>query len=791
VTRSLLVLASAQALGCALGADVGVAGACVLLALAGFLIGMTLARPASGRALASSLPVLAAAATALGAAGAGVEAFRYDREPLGIWLRDRGGFTEVPVRLEGTVRGDARERGDRMTFVLDVDHAQGPFDAPLPRGRVRVDVGGQAERPVIADGDRVRLQAPLSLPRDFGNPGAFDSVAAARRDGIVALGHCKSARLLTWLGRSPEVGFFRGALADGRAAARRRLRASLPAGPEEGLVRAMVLGDRSGLDPQTSEDFRRAGTFHVLALSGAQVALLAALVVGALRLAGLGPRLVAVAASLAIVAYAAFVGADVPIARAALMAVVVLGGRALDLEADLGNLLGLAAGVLLAEQPSSIEDVGFQLSFGATLGLIALTGPVLRLMPPLPVHLDAALAGSVAAQAPLVPLLAWHFHRLTPAALVLNLLAVPLSTAVLLAGLAVVAVADVPAVAYAIGQVAWWAAHALLRSAEPAGWLPGLAPRVASPGLWALAAYVAGLLLVFRRARVLAGALLVIAACVFMSWPRAARGDGRLHLTVLDAGQGDALVLRSPAGRVLMVDAGGTYDGRFDIGEAVIAPYLWSQGIGRLDGIVVSHAHPDHVGGVGALLRGFPVGVVWEGPAPYADVGYTRLDAEIREAGVNRLGVVRGVRETWDGVALRIAGPPAPALRPRRVRNDDSVVLEVSLGETSFLLTGDVEANGEGRLATLPTTVLKVPHHGSRSSSSGAFLDRIHPLVAVVSAGFRNRFSHPDAGVVERYRQRGVRLYTTASDGAVSVATDGSRVWVTTHRGGPSELRLR
>jgi competence protein ComEC len=185
------------------------------------------------------------------------------------------------------------------------------------------------------------------------------------------------------------------------------------------------------------------------------------------------------------------------------------------------------------------------------------------------------------------------------------------------------------------------------------------------------------------------------------------------------------------------------------------------------------------------------VGVVWEGPAPYADVGYTRLDAEIREAGVNRLGVVRGVRETWDGVALRIAGPPAPALRPRRVRNDDSVVLEVSLGETSFLLTGDVEANGEGRLATLPTTVLKVPHHGSRSSSSGEFLDRIHPLVAVVSAGFRNRFSHPDAGVVERYRQRGVRLYTTASDGAVSVATDGSRVWVTTHRGGPSELRLR
>jgi competence protein ComEC len=642
----------------------------------------------------------------------------------------------------------------------------------------------------VRDGDRLRLFASLSLPRGYGNPGAFDAEGAALHEGWVATGHCKTSQLVTHLGPA-TVSPVRLALARARAWSRQMLRTYVPAGGEEGLVRAMVLGDRSGLPPETAEAFRAAGTFHVLALSGAQVALVAGLLFAALRRAGAGPRATAAVVAAAVTAYAAFVGGDVPIVRAALMTVVVALGRALDFDADLGNLVGLAGGVLLIARPSSVFDVGFQLSFGATLGLVMLTGRIVAWLPRLPLRLDAALAGSLAAQVPLVPFVAAHFHRLTPAALLLNLLAIPLSTAVLLSGFAVLFLAKVPPLAEAAGQLAWWMAHALLHSADPVSALPGLAPRVVSPDLLAVLLYLAGTLLIFRKGRPLAGALVVAAALGSLVWPASARGDGRLRLTVLDVGQGDALVLRSPRGRVRMVDAGGTYDGGFDVGEAVVAPYLWSLGASALDGIVVTHAHPDHAGGVPALLRGFTVRSLWEGPAPRRDPGYATLAKALGASGADARGVVRGTHEEWDGVHVRVLGPGGRGGQPLRVRNDDSVVLEVGLGDVRFLLAGDVEAAGEAALRPRPAMALKVPHHGSRSSSSPAFVDAVAPRVALVSAGLRNRFGHPDPGVVARYRARGVLVLSTAVEGAITLSTDGRQVWLGTHRGGGPEVRLR
>jgi competence protein ComEC len=275
----------------------------------------------------------------------------------------------------------------------------------------------------------------------------------------------------------------------------------------------------------------------------------------------------------------------------------------------------------------------------------------------------------------------------------------------------------------------------------------------------------------------------------WMVVPRIAVGDGRLHLTVLDVGQGDGLVLRSPSGRVRLVDAGGTYDSRFDIGEAVVGPYLWSLGVARLDGIVVTHAHPDHTGGVGAIVRGFQVGDVWEGLGPRQDRTYDQLDEVLTTARINRRSVARGMGEVWDGVGLRVLGPVPAGQRPWRTRNDDSVVLEIVYGDVRLLLTGDVEAGGEARLKTGKVHIAKVPHHGSRSSSSPEFVERIEPRLALVSAGFRNRFGHPHPTVVSRYRRHG-RVLSTAEEGALSISTDGRRIWVSTYEG-VHEERLR
>lgn len=784
MARPLLVLAAVLVLGSAVGEDVGISGAVTLLVLCAVALAAAVSQPVSrlgGWAL-------LAAAGGIGAAASAIEVAAYQRQPLTAWLDERPATGE-PILLEGIAFGDARDRGDRFTLVLDVERAEGPGRALVPPGRVRVDLGGEAPRPEIIDGDRLRLFATLARPRGFGNPGSFDAEGAARSAGIVATGYCKSARLLAVRGRG-EVGLLREATARGRKWARAVFRRFVVAGAEEGLVRAMVLGDRTGVEPSTAETFRAAGTFHVLALSGAQVALLAAVLVGFLRALRASPLVVAVLVSLGITLYAAFVGGDVPVVRAAVMAVVVVWGRALDLDADLANLLGLAALALVVHRPSNVFDVGFQLSFAATLGLLLFTGPWLTLLPRLPLHLHTAIAGSLAAQTALVPFLAAQFHRLTPAALLLNVLAVPLSSAVLLAGFAVLAVASVPWLAQPAGDLAWIAAHALLRSCEPASWLPGLDPRLATPPALAVLVYVAGAASLRKSPTRLRTFGFLALGLWSMGLPRSAVGDGRLRLTVLDVGQGDSLVLRSPSGRVLVVDAGGSYDGRFDVGEAVVGPYLWSHGVGSIEAIVATHAHPDHVGGAKALLRGFAVGAVFEGLAPRRDPVYRAFDEAVVAARVPRRSLARGMMVSFDGAEIRVMGPTPGGVPPWRARNDDSLVLEVRFGDMGFVLAGDVEAAGEGRLDLGPSEVLKVPHHGSRSSSTPAFVRRVAPRIALISAGFRNRFGHPDPTVVARYRQAGARVFRTSEDGALTVSTDGRQVWVETHRDGRPE-RLR
>jgi competence protein ComEC len=774
MARPLLLLAAAFALGSLLGGDLGAREAAVLLTFSGFVLAAALIRFS-----ALSTAGVVAAAVGIGAAGAGVEVAAYERQPLGAWLAR--GEDPAPRLIEGLAFGDARDSPDRFSLVVDKK------EGAVPGGRVRVEIGGLAARPEVLDGDRVRLFATLRRPRGFHNPGAFDAVAAARHEGIVATGYCKSPKLVSVLGRG-GVGLLRDIAARGRSAARAVFRRSIAPGPEEGMVRAMVLGDRTGVAPETAEAFRAAGTFHVLALSGTQVALLAGLLVAALRLARASPLTLAVIASLGVGFYSMFVGGDVPVVRAALMTVVVVMGKALDLDADLANLLGLAALLLLAHRPSNIADVGFQLSFGATLGLLLLTAPILEWLPRLPLRVDAALAGSLAAQIALLPLLAAQFHRMTPAALVLNLVAVPLSSGVLLAGFGLLAVAWSPLLASWAGALAWAFSHALLRSCEPASWLPGLDPRLATPPTLAVLVYAAGVASLLKRGSRAKSLALLAGGLLGMLAPPGV-GDGRLRLTVLDVGQGDGLVVRSPKGRVRLVDAGGSYNSRFDIGEAVVGPYLWSQGIVRLDSVLATHAHPDHVGGIPAILRGFSVGEVVEGPAPRHDPVYDALDAILTSARVPRRSVARGASEVWDGVLVRVVGPTPGGSRPWRTRNDDSVALELVLGDVHFLLTGDVEARGEARLPARRAQVLKVPHHGSRSSSTPEFVRRVAPRVALVSAGFRNRFGHPDPGVMARYREWGIAL-STSEEGALTVSTDGQHIWVETYEG-VHEERLR
>jgi competence protein ComEC len=771
--RPLLVLAAFCAAGCAAGAA-GPGQATLLLGLAALAAALSL-RASPWVASAS----LCAGALAIAAAATAVEKAERAAADLGELARHADdGVYEVVGRAErdGSVFDG---RGELRLQVEEV--GRGGPRRPW-RGGLRVAVGGESPLPAVLEGDLVKVWTTLREPRGYATPGARDSAAEAERDGLGAFGYCKSARLVSVEARTA------GLLAQLRAFARGQIERYVPGAPEAGLVRAMVLGDRAGLDRETLDRFRASGTYHVLALSGAQVALVALLLGGLLARLGLSPALRGPLVAAAVCAYAALVGGEAPVVRAAIMASVLLLGRSLELDGDVANLLGLAALLLLLRTPSDVEDPGFQLSFAATLGLVLLTDKLKPFLPPLPLGLDFALASSLAAQLALAPLLVWHFHRLAPAALVLNVVAVPLATAVLVSGAVLCAASSlVPALGPPLGFCAFVLARALLLSGRALELLPGLDVRTPDPLPLLVVLQVAAVAVLAGGRRRLGAALCSVATLALAWGGPTVRGDGTFEASVLDVGQGDAIVLRSPSGRRIVVDAGGSYDDRFDVAERVVLPYLWRDRVREIDRLVVSHAHPDHCGGVPGLLAALRVGAVWEGPAPRDDAGYARLDQELRRSGVPRLAVDRGVSEDWDGVCLEVLGPAGPARPPVRTRNDDSLVLRATFGDVSVLLTGDVEAAGEAALPGQPAAVLKVAHHGSRTSTSAAFLAASRPAVAVISAGRKNPFGHPAREVLDRLREAGVKVFRTDLDGAVRISTDGQGLRVVTTRSARDE----
>jgi competence protein ComEC len=768
--RPLLCGAALYGLGCLVSdGEAAAREALVLLLLAGTLLALAALTSERGAALA-----LGAAAVALGAAGAQVEVRRYEAGPLRRRV-EAGEWVSRPVRIAGVLRGDVRTQVGPPLLEVDVASVEADGRTARCSGRVRVEVGGESAAPELVVGEPIAVWASL---RPASSPGGA-------RTGVAAYGYCKSARLMEVLARpSPlSAGWL-------RARARAALVRWILPGPERGLVLAMVLGDRSEIDPATAEAFRASGTYHVLALSGAQVALVAGLIAVALRRLRAAPHVEALVTTAAIAFYAALVGGDVPVVRAALMAGAVLAGRALEVDTDTANLLGLAAFILLVARPADIFDVGFQLSFGATLGILVFVGTLTRGLPRLPLRAELALTASVAAQAALAPLLATHFHRLAPGALALNLAAVPLSGAVLLAGLAVLAAAALGATAAQLAaDVAWAAAHALRLSGDLGPLARWLDVRVPSPSLLLLAVHLAGLALLLRGRRARGLALVAASQLALAFGPSTVAADGRLHLAVLNVGEGDSLYLQSPRGRVALVDAGGSRDARFDTGERMVGPELWARGVRRIDTLLFSHAHTDHVGGAPFLLHAFTVAEVWEGPAALPDPDWRRLNEAVRASGATRRAVARGVRAEWDGVGLEILGPRPPRHPLRRVRNEDSIVLGVRLGDVAFLLAADVQGEAEQALALSPVTVVKVPHQGSRTASSPAFVRATRPRVAIVSVG-RNPFGHPHPEVLERYRSGGALVLRTDRDGTVEVATDGQRVWLRL-AGEAGERRIR
>jgi competence protein ComEC len=728
----------------AFGAGIAIAS---LAALEVFLVAWLVAAVACLAFLMGGRTRTAAVALLLGVVAAG--GLRGREAPL---PPDHVGNLPLPqtLRVEGRLAAEPRRWApDRARLLVDTERVD---DAPR-LGLIQVTAYGVL--PSLTEGQHVAAPLRLSRATGFRNPGTYDYAAHLAREGIyvVATARADSVIALNDPGPPWPVRVRRESVeAIGRA---------LPPA-SAALLAGLLLGDRAELPREIDDAFRRAGVYHVLAVSGFNVGILAASVWALCRLLRLPHRLSAVTAIVVVIGFALVVGPEPSVLRAVVMAVLVLVASLLDRDASVTNSLALAALAILAVRPSDLFDPGFQLSFAATLGIV---------IAPLPRGaIFGALAVSAAAQLAVLPISLTHFNQLSTIGLVANLAVVPLAGAATVAGLVAVGLSFLSETLAAVAFDAVWPVLLALRGIVMlAAKVPGAVIYLPAPGWPAVTCYAAGLgsLLVWHgnrdragepgRSSVLLplGIVLLGLAVSFAAWPLVRPADGLLRLTVLDVGQGDAIVVEMPDGRALLVDAGSGGPMRLDAGERVVAPFLWNRGILRLAGVAVTHDDSDHAGGVAAVRRLFAIDEEWTAASPATPRRFGRAE---------------------------IVPLPSTALTGGR-RNEAALVLRIGMGHASFLLTSDIGAQRERELAVsgarLDSTVLKVAHHGSRSSTSAEFLHAVGPKLAAISVGARNAYGHPDSGVVARLAEAGAEVYRTDRDGALIFETDGETLTAT------------
>jgi competence protein ComEC len=733
----------------------------------------------------------------LAVAGAGWRYSATERTPPANAISSLNGDAEV--RFRAVVADEPDDRLTSRLYRLDSRQA-------FVRGGWRDMPGGilmrTAPNTAFEYGDLIEVKGVLETPPEVEG---FDYREHLARQGVRSVVAYPSTRLLdTGMGNT-----LKSEVIEARQNLTRALEKSLPE-PESSLAAGILLGSRGALPRDLKSDMDASGTSHLVAVSGQNVALLAGLVIASLAWL-IGRRPACLAALLAIVSYSFLVGAEASVVRAAIMGGLYITAIAVGRQNSGWGALLLAGALMTAHDPQIVHDLSFQLSFAAVLGLATVAVPLreqieARLLAdsrarsfPITRPVLDSLCLSLAATAFTIPITAVNFHQVSLVSPVANLFVLPAFLAVAAtAAVAAVLGSIFPNATELLGWLAWPPAAYMVTVVGLFGNLPGASIRLEGVGLAHAIAYYAALgaaiLYVLRRrvpvpepvastrvnlriapaAAAIYGLIALSAVVVWLGVQDSSME--RLSVTFMDVGQGEAILIESPTGNRVLVDGGPS-------GEAITGA------LGRrlpfyedaIDLVVLTHLQSDHLGGLPAVLERFDVGAVVQTPNASASGLHGAWEQSLERTGTPVIQAGRGqLISLGGGVSLTIL---SPADYDRDLtENESSIVAKLQFGSVSMLLTGDIGKADERRLASrgvdLQADVLKVAHHGSGTSSSDEFLDRVKPHLAVISVGEANRFGHPDARTLARLD--GLPVFRTDEDGDIVVSTDGTSVWVET-----------
>lgn len=618
-------------------------------------------------------------------------------------------------------------------------------------------------------GSRVQVQGYLYEMPKASNPGQFDMEFYYRIQGIDLLMEGENWRMTAR--QKVPVGEFLHRI-------RERLKETLVrlAPGEAGELSAMLLGEKSLLEEDTKQLYKMMGIYHILAISGTHLTLIGMGVLKLLGKAGMGIKAASVLSGAVMVFYGIFTGSSVSTSRAVLMFLLCAGARVIGRTYDMLSALALSGILILAENPGYLYHSGFLLSYLAVAGLGIFTpafgkkknqgrGRWIR----------EGLAGGMAVFLAQFPILQYFFYEIPLFSLAVNLLVIPLLPVVLTSGfLGVLAGLWIPN----LGRILLLGAVVLLRVYEGIGRILGAVPVsslvTGQPALWQAGIYYILLIVLLAMRTKISGkwfALGLLGAALFLC----VRPGGGFRFVMLDVGQGDCLALETPGDHFFLVDGGSSSVQQ--VGSYRILPFIKQSGVGKIEGIFVTHGDEDHISGVLEILEEMKKG---------GGVRVKRLflpqwmrsqeDQKLQETAKKAGAALRYLQKgdvIRDGeVVFRILYPDEK--ETGEDPNSGSLTMKVEYGKLNLLLTGDLSGEGEKRVAeeTVNAQVLKVAHHGSASSTEESFLEQVSPSFALISCGENNRYGHPSDEVIQRLKEREVMIYDTRYDGAVSLSCD-------------------
>ncbi len=726
-------------------------------------------------------------------------------------------FYDQPVSFTGKTVYQP-ERGEAWDAGYAVGQVQ-LLSNPTQKVSAKLLIRFQDLQP-LRYGKHLTLTGMLRQPKSQRNPGGFDYRAYLNRQkvsgiiyhqGLLRIGEQSGFLPLRWI----EALRFKTERVIDRAYSGLESASSNALHAE--LLKGVLLGKRGDVPTETLNIFRNSGTFHVLAVSGLHVGLVAFFCYFGLSIFRIPKKVLSLLTILAVVIYACLVGFRPSVFRASLMAILFLFASIIDRDADIYNLLAVAASVLLLINPTQVWDVGFQLSYVAVASIVYLVPKMEKPLRKLWEQPDSVDVSTIvrykniavkwlilsylvtfAAQLGTGPLIAYHFYRAYPLGLIVGPFAVGLVSLIVCVGMVSVCVGFIwLPLAKLLAVVNHAIIFIFLNLIGIFGQKWGIMKLAPTVGV--IIVYIAIILGVthWRKAyehwRIASLIALAVIAC--WVWDSALHEKGRLlEVITLDVGQGDAAVVRLPNRRTILIDGGiqHTYfdvqkqrQVDYDVGERIIEPYLDANSIRELDLVVLTHPDLDHGGGLGHILQNYEVKHI-------LGISDMALDSQTHQ----RLRTIAKARdipysfrykseiELTADVELNLLHPidKASTNLLDENKNDDSLVLKLSYGEVDILFTGDIESNAETRLIKsrqdLRSEVLKVPHHGSRSSSNARFLDRVQPRYAIFSLGKDNRYQLPHAEVVARYQERNCVQLRTDQLGAIILKTDGKQCWL-------------